>query len=60
MPNYISFTPEQREQARRTDLCALLKRQGETIRRAGSVENKKPPNNPCLINIYPELTFCSS
>lgn len=36
MPNYIPFTPEQREQARRTDLCALLERQGETIRHSGS------------------------
>lgn len=36
MRNYIPFTPEQREQARRTDLCALLERRGETIRRSGS------------------------
>lgn len=36
MPNYIPFTPEQRERVRRTDLCALLKSRGETIRRSGS------------------------
>lgn len=36
MPNYIPFTPEQREQARRTDLRALLRSQGETIKRSGS------------------------
>lgn len=36
MRNYIPFTPEQRERARRTDLCALLKSRGETIRRSGS------------------------
>lgn len=36
MPNYIPFTPEQRELARRTDLCALLERRGETIRRSGA------------------------
>lgn len=33
---YIHFTEEQKEQARRTDLADLLRRQGETLKRSGS------------------------
>lgn len=33
---YIYFIDEQKEQARRTDLADLLRRQGETLKRSGS------------------------
>ncbi len=33
---YIHFTDEQKEQARQTDLCELLRSQGETLKRSGS------------------------
>lgn len=33
---YVHFTDEQKEQARRTDLCELLRSQGETLKRSGS------------------------
>lgn len=33
---YIHFTEEQKEQARRTDLADLLRRQGERLKRSGS------------------------
>ncbi len=36
MSTYIRFTDEQKEQARRTDLADLLRRQGEKIKRSGS------------------------
>lgn len=36
MATYIHFTKEQKEQARQTDLCDLLRRQGETLKRSGS------------------------
>ena len=36
MANYIHFTEEQKELARQTDLCDLLRRQGEKIKRSGS------------------------
>lgn len=36
MSVYIHFTEEQKEQARRTDLADLLRRQGEKLKRAGS------------------------
>ena len=36
MSTYIHFTDEQKEQARRTDLADLLRRQGETLKRSGS------------------------
>ena len=36
MSSYIHFTEEEKEQARNTDLAALLKRRGETLKRAGS------------------------
>lgn len=36
MSDYIPFTEEQREQARRTDLASFLRRQGETVRPSGS------------------------
>ncbi len=32
---YIHFTDEQKEQARRTDLAELLRSQGETVKRSG-------------------------
>lgn len=35
-PKYIHFTDEQKEQARQTNLCALLRAQGETLKRSGS------------------------
>ncbi len=36
MSTYIHFTDEQKKQARQTDLAAMLKSQGETVRRSGS------------------------
>lgn len=36
MGSYIPFTEQQREQARRTDLTALLRQCGETIKRSGT------------------------
>ena len=36
MSTYIRFTDEQKEQARRTDLADLLRRQGEKLKRSGS------------------------
>lgn len=36
MSSYIHFTEEEKEQARNTDLAVLLKRRGETLKRAGS------------------------
>lgn len=36
MGSYIPFTEEQREQARRTDLAAFLRQQGEEVKRSGS------------------------
>lgn len=36
MPGYTPFTREQREQAQRTELCALLRSQGETLKCSGS------------------------
>lgn len=33
---YISFTDEQKERARQTDLCALLRAQGEDLKHSGS------------------------
>ena len=33
---YVHFTDEQKEQARQTDLCELLRLQGETLKRSGS------------------------
>ena len=36
MPQYIHFTNEQKEQARRTDLAALLRSQGEKLKRSGN------------------------
>ena len=36
MANYIYFTDEQKELARQTDLCDLLRRQGEKLKRSGS------------------------
>ena len=36
MSGYIHFTPEQKEQARMTDLVDLLRRNGETLKRSGS------------------------
>ncbi len=36
MSSYIHFTEEEKEQARNTDLAALLKRRKETLKRAGS------------------------
>lgn len=33
---YIQFTNEQKEQARMTDIAALLQRQGEKLKRSGS------------------------
>lgn len=36
MSDYIQFTDEQKEQARRTDLAGLLRRQGEKLKRSGS------------------------
>lgn len=36
MGNYIPFTEQQREQARRTDLAALLQQCGEKIKRSGT------------------------
>lgn len=35
MSAYIHFTDAQKEQARQTDLCALLRSQGETLKRSG-------------------------
>ena len=35
MSSYIHFTEEQKEQARQTDLCDLLRRQGEKLKRSG-------------------------
>ena len=31
---YVHFTDEQKEQARQTDLCELLRSQGETLKRS--------------------------
>lgn len=36
MSSYIHFTEEQKELARQTDLCDLLRRQGEKLKRSGS------------------------
>lgn len=36
MANYIHFTEEQKELARQTELCDLLRRQGEKLKRSGS------------------------
>lgn len=36
MGSYVPFTEEQREQARRTDLAAFLRQQGEEVKRSGS------------------------
>ena len=36
MSTYIHFTDEQKKQARQTDLAAMLKSQGETVRHSGS------------------------
>lgn len=36
MGNYIPFTEQQREDARRTDLAALLRQQGEQVKRSGT------------------------
>jgi len=36
MESYVPFTEEQREQARRTDLAAFLRQQGETVKKSGS------------------------
>lgn len=36
MANYIPFTKEQKEMARQTDLCELLRSQGEKLKRSGS------------------------
>lgn len=36
MGSYIPFTEEQREQARRTDLAAFLRQQGEAVKESGS------------------------
>ena len=33
---YVHFTDEQKEQARQTDLCELLRSQGETLKRSGT------------------------
>lgn len=33
---YIHFTEQQKQQARQTDLCELLRRQGEQLKRSGS------------------------
>lgn len=33
---YVYFTDEQKEQARRTDLADLLRRQGERLKRSGT------------------------
>ncbi len=35
MSSYIHFTEEQKQQARQTDLCELLQRQGEKLKRSG-------------------------
>ncbi len=36
MSQYIHFTNEQKEQARRTDLASLLRSQGEKLKRSGN------------------------
>lgn len=36
MTKYVHFTEEQKERARQTDLCTLLRTQGETLKRSGS------------------------
>ena len=36
MGSYIPFTEEQREQARRTDLAAFLRQQGQEVKRSGT------------------------
>lgn len=36
MGSYVPFTEEQREQARRTDLAAFLRQQGEEVERSGT------------------------
>ena len=36
MGSYVPFTEEQREQARRTDLAAFLRQQGEEVKRSGT------------------------
>lgn len=36
MTEYLHFTPEEREQARQTDLAAFLRSRGETLKRSGS------------------------
>ena len=33
---YIHFTPEQKDQARLTDIADLLRRQGEVLKKSGS------------------------
>lgn len=33
---YVHLTDEQKEQARQTDLCELLRSQGETLKRSGT------------------------
>ena len=35
MSSYIHFTEEQKKQARQTDLCDLLHRRGEKLKRSG-------------------------
>ncbi len=36
MTRYVHFTEEQKERARQTDLCDLLRTQGETLKRSGT------------------------
>ena len=36
MSTYVHFTEQQKEQARQTDLAALLQGQGEELKRSGS------------------------
>lgn len=36
MESYIPFTEQQREEARRTDLAAFLRQQGEEVKRSGT------------------------
>lgn len=54
MGNYIPFTEQQREDARRTDLAAFLRQQGEQVKRSGTEFDRLsgPPFFPaarCLV-----------
>ena len=47
---YIQYSEQQKEQARRTDLCELLRSQGEQLKRSGSekvtIRGNKPSSTP--------------